>query len=275
MRWLLLCLLLPAALFSEPLRVMSFNVRFPSKDDGPNLWETRRGMFIESIRQLDPDLLGTQELFHLQGQYIVQQLPAYRWFGLSRRGNQTDEHMGVFYKPSRLKLLKSGDFWLSETPAVPGSSSWDMSLPRMVTWGLFEIQSTRRRFYLYNTHFPHRPQDDAARTRCASLIAARAAALDPKIPFILTGDFNAAAPSSQAYQTLTQAGLTDAYQTATHRFGPEGTFNGFKGITTGPRIDWILYRGLRSVLQYQTNTINSQGRYPSDHFPVFAVIDVP
>lgn len=270
----ILLVLVPVCLSAETLRVMSFNVRYPSKDDGPNLWETRRDMFIESIRQKNPDLMGTQELFHLQGQYIVEKLPEYKWFGVSRRGNQVDEHMGVFYQPSRLTLKASGNFWLSETPEVPGSSSWDMSLPRMVTWGLFENKA-KRRFYVYNTHFPHRREDDAARTRCAQLIAARAAQLAPGVPFLLLGDFNAAAPESDAYQALTKTGLQDAYETAAHRFGPTGTFNGFKGVTTGPRIDWILYRGFRGVLQYQADTINANGRYPSDHFPVFAVLDLP
>ena len=119
----LLLFVLSFSVSAETLRVMSFNVRFPAKGDGPDLWETRRDMFIESIRQKDPDLMGTQELFHLQGQYVVEKLPDYQWFGVSRRGNQTDEHMGVFYKPSRLKLLKQGNFWLSETPEAPGSSS--------------------------------------------------------------------------------------------------------------------------------------------------------
>ncbi len=82
MLWIFLLTMLANA---EPLRVLSYNVRYPSKDDGPNLWEKRRDLFIDSIRQMKPDVMGTQELFHLQGQYIVEKLPEYAWFGVSRR----------------------------------------------------------------------------------------------------------------------------------------------------------------------------------------------
>jgi hypothetical protein len=79
---------------AQALRVMSFNVRYPSKSDGPDLWETRRELLVDTIRRHAPELIGTQELFHEQGEYIVSQLPELAWFGLSRRGNKEDEHMG-------------------------------------------------------------------------------------------------------------------------------------------------------------------------------------
>ncbi|MBS1835698.1 MAG: hypothetical protein JST65_23480 [Acidobacteria bacterium] len=76
------------------------------------------------IRAGGADLIGTQELFHLQGAYIAENAKEYKWFGVSRRGNREDEYSAIFYKPSRLKLLESGNFWLSETPDKPGSISW-------------------------------------------------------------------------------------------------------------------------------------------------------
>lgn len=260
--------LAPAA--AESLRVMSFNVRYPSKGDGENVWERRRDLLAATIREKHPDVFGTQELYREQGEYIAAQLPGYAWFGVSRRGNRTDEHMGVFYKKDALKLVESGNFWLSETPETPGSMSWDVSLPRMVTWGLFETRGGKK-FYFYNTHFPHRREDAAARLKCAGLIAGRIEALPAATPVILTGDFNAPA-GGDAYATLT-AGLKDAWKTAARRAGPEGTFNGFKGVSTGPRIDWILYRGPLEAVEAATITRNEDGRYPSDHFPVMAVFE--
>jgi endonuclease/exonuclease/phosphatase family metal-dependent hydrolase len=255
---------------AETLRFMTFNVRYPS-DDGPNRWELRRDVFVETIRSKDPDLFGTQELFQLQGDYIVQKLPEYKWFGLSRRGNHEDEHMGVFYKESRLRLVESGNFWLSETPETPASMSWNIDLPRMVTWALFEIKATGRKFYYYNTHFPHRREDENARLRCAEAILARVAKLPKDVPFILAGDFNASA-GGDVYKVFA-ANLKEAWAMAAHRFGPDGTFGGFKGATTGGRIDWIFYRGLARVPQADTVTLNEGGRYPSDHYPVFAVLE--
>jgi endonuclease/exonuclease/phosphatase family metal-dependent hydrolase len=271
-RGALLALLFTSSLAAEALRVMTFNVRYPAKDDGENIWEKRRDLLVATIREKYPDLFGTQELFYEQGQYIVEKAPEYAWFGISRRGNQQDEHMGVFYKKARLRLAESGNFWLSENPDTPGSMSWDVSLPRMVTWGLFETATGRRRFYLYNTHFPHRGQDAQARLNCARVITDRIGRLPKDVPLIVTGDFNTGA-GGEPYKILTTA-LKDAWETAAKRTGPQGTFNGFRGRTQGPRIDWILYRGPIRVVEAETVTKNEGGRYPSDHFPVFALLEL-
>ncbi|MBL8217834.1 MAG: endonuclease/exonuclease/phosphatase family protein [Bryobacterales bacterium] len=268
MLWIFLLTMLANA---EPLRVLSYNVRYPSKDDGPNLWEKRRDLFIDSIRQMKPDVMGTQELFHSQGQYIVEKLPEYAWFGVSRRGNQTDEHMGVFYRKERLKVVDSGDFWLSETPEKVGSQSWNTTLPRMVTWAIFEDLANKRRFWYFNTHFPHRREDDAARLMCAKVIAARIGLLAPDADVILTGDFNAPAGGA-AYKVLADR-MQDAWHVADERSGPEGTFHGFRGKPGNARIDWILFRGNFRVKSAETVTFHQEGRYPSDHFPVIAVLE--
>lgn len=267
---LFLLLLLPLLASAAELRVMSFNVRYPAKGDGPNLWDLRKDILIEAIRRQNPDLIGTQELFYEQGQYIVEKLPQYAWFGLSRRGNQEDEHMGVFYKKDRLKVVESGNFWLSENPERPGSISWNMSLPRMVTWALLETGDGKR-FYFYNTHFAHRREDEPARLHSARLIRERIARLPRDLPFLMTGDFNAPA-GGEVYAVFTPE-LKDAWKEAAQRRGPEGTFHGFKGTPGPARIDWILYRAPWKIRSAETDTWNKDGRYPSDHFPVIVVFE--
>ncbi|MEN6603760.1 MAG: endonuclease/exonuclease/phosphatase family protein [Bryobacteraceae bacterium] len=270
MRLLILLLTLATATWpAENLRVMTFNVRCAAAGDGDNRWEARRDILVRTIRLKRPDLIGTQELLKEQGRYIVEQAPEYAWFGLSRRGNHEDEHMGVFYRKTRLTPVESGNFWLSQTPDVPGSSSWGMSLPRMVTWARFKT-SHGSQFVFYNTHFPHRGQDHQARLECARLIASRMAALDKDVPFLLTGDFNT--PAGGDVQAVFTATLTDAWTATSKRSGPEGTFHGFRGVPRDGRIDWILYRGPWKSLEAETVTYNEDGRYPSDHFPAFTVL---
>lgn len=269
----LFCLALAGgAALPQTLRIMTFNVRYPAKTDGPDRWEFRRDLLVDTIREKSPDLIGTQELYYEQGQYIVEKLPDYVWFGISRRGNHEDEHMGVFYKKDRLRLLDSGNFWLSETPETPGSMSWGVNLPRMVTWGLFEIREAARRFYLYNTHFPHRREDEEARLRAARLLSERLQRLDPSIPLVLTGDFNAAA-GGEVYRVFTTH-LEDAWARAPKRSGPECTAGGFQGRTDCRRIDWILYRGALRPLEAETVRRSRDGRFPSDHYPVLAVFEL-
>lgn len=270
---LLLSITLAAALLpaADPLRVMSFNVRYPAKGDGPDLWELRKDFLAETIRKHRPDIIGTQELFKEQGDYIVQALPEYVWFGVSRRGNHEDEHMGVFVRKDRFVIAESGNFWLSETPEQAGSMSWEVTLPRMVTWAVLKDKSSGREVHYYNTHFPHRREDAKARVECAKVLAARLAKAPKDAIVVLTGDFNTGS-ATEPYQVLTGA-LQDARSLVASPLGPEGSFHGFRGTPGRERIDWILFRGGLKPVSYETITDNRGGRYPSDHFPVLAVFE--
>lgn len=259
---------LPAIAKPPSLRVMTFNVRLPVESDGANRWEARRDLMAETIRKELPDVIGTQELYKRQGDDLIARLPQYTWFGRGRNGDnrESDEYMGVFYRADRLRVLESGDFWLSDTPDVPGSMTWGHPVPRMVTWARFERLSDGARFNLYNTHFAHRDEDDLARERSADLILARVQALPADRAVIVMGDFNTT-PGSRAYATLTSV-MHDAWTTTpTHR-GPEATFHDFTG-TPDRRIDWILLRGMKAST-VRTVTTHEGERYPSDHFPVVA-----
>ena len=255
------------------LRVMSFNIRLPADSDGVNRWQARRELAADVVARAAPDVIGTQELHKAQGDWLVAGLPQYAWFGRDRRGDHDDEHMGVFYRTDRLRVLDSGDFWLSATPEVPGSISWGHPLPRMATWALFERIGDGRRFYLFNTHLPYRDEDDAARERGARLLAERIAALPAGVPVVVTGDFNAT-PDGAVHAALTE-GLDDAWTAAATRAGPDATYHAFSG-KADRRIDWILVRGFEVI---EARTIDAcegeDGRCPSDHFPVQAELRWP
>jgi endonuclease/exonuclease/phosphatase family metal-dependent hydrolase len=258
---------------AETLRVMTFNVRYPNPGDGANVWSARRDLLVETIRSRQPDVVGTQELFYEQGQYIVEKLPEYAWFGLSRRGNHEDEHLGVFYRKDRLRVVESGDFWLSVTPEKPGSISWNMSLPRMATWAVFEIAGSGKRFRYFNTHFAHRREDERARLNSAKLLACRIELLDAEEAVVLTGDFNAPAGGA-VHEALTRL-LRDAWTEAAERKGPEDTFHGFTGKPRPGRIDWILFRAPWKAVSAETITDRKGGVFPSDHYPVMVVFEIP
>lgn len=260
-----------ASVHAQALRVMTFNVRTGIASDGVNDWDHRRDIMVRTIREQHPDVLGTQELNTFQGDYIVGKLPAYVWFGIGRRGDDDDEHMGVFYRTDRLRIIDSGNYWLSDTPDKPGSITWGNPYPRLVTWAMFERKSDRRRFYYANTHFPYRDQDELARTRAAEEILGRLNALPQDLPIVLTGDFNSV-PDKPDHAVLTTL-LDDAWISAGSHVGPEKTFHNFSGIPDR-RIDWILYRGFRA-LTTQTLTTQENGHYPSDHFPVVTKLAWP
>jgi endonuclease/exonuclease/phosphatase family metal-dependent hydrolase len=257
---------------THDLRVMTFNVRYGTADDGINAWPKRRDLMVRVIRKEHPDIMGTQELLSPQGDYLQQHLAGYTWFGMGRNGNEIDEngneHMGVFYDRTRLQVLESGNFWLSETPDKPGSIGAGLLMPRMVTWAKFHDRRSGKDFYYYDTHFPYRDGEEAeaTRERCAEQIRQRLAQLPDSLPVILTGDFNTT-PDSRTHASLTEV-LHDARTSSPRHDGPEGSFHDFTGHAT-KRIDWILYRGLEAD-DVRTITTHEGKVYPSDHFPVVA-----
>ncbi|WP_235528267.1 endonuclease/exonuclease/phosphatase family protein [Sphingomonas sp. Leaf231] len=258
---------------AQEVRVMTFNVRFANPADGANVWSARREVFMRTVREADADVIGTQELLRSQGEDLVTALPGYRWFGRDRLGGHDTEYMGIFYRADRLRLLRSGDFWLSETPEKPGSISWGANLPRMVTWGVFETMRDKKplRFVMANTHFAHRgAEDEEARTSSAALIAKRLPTIARGLPIVLTGDLNTR-PDSAAVRRLT-AFMTDASAPARTKDAPSGTFHDFTGTAEpGKWIDYVMVKGFRPV-SASVLTTHDGARYPSDHFPIVAVV---
>lgn len=259
---------------SFDLRVMTFNVRYGTAEDGPNAWEHRKDLLIKTIADAAPDVIGTQECLDFQAQYIVEQLTEYAWFGVGREADGSGEHMAVFYRKSLLEPIESGHFWLSESPDTPGSMSWNTACTRMVTWLRFRHLPSATVVHFYNTHLDHRSAP--ARVKGVQLIASRLAELEPGVPLVLTGDFNCVGGASDPWQALADAGMVDAWVNCGERSGPAGTWCGFMApeANSDRRIDWILVRGPVEVLEISTLTHNENGRFPSDHFPVCATVRV-
>jgi len=262
------------------VRVMSFNIRFSTANDGINHWNLRKEFLVETIRKFDPDLLGTQETLADQRDYLAEQLSGYEYLGVGRDdGQEQGEMMAIYWKGDRFEKLEGGHFWLSETPEVVASQSWDTSLPRMVTWvKLRDRRAPEAKPILWmNTHFDHRGQ--VARLESSKLIRRRLEAEAAECHLIVTGDFNAG-QDSPPYAALFQPEgtgplrLIDTYR-AVHpeRQSDEGTFTGFRSdATSGPRIDWIAVCDRWQVTDAQIDRTEKDGRTPSDHFPVTAVI---
>ena len=260
--------------------MMSFNIRYGAADDGDNHWKKRNWLVAETIKNFDPDLMGTQETLKFQAEYLQGQLPEYTYFGRSRM-KTPNEHCGIFYKTERFTQLAGGHFWLSESPDVVESKSWDSSLPRMATWVLLndnkqENNPEQQPILFLNTHFDHRgkvAREEAAKLICERIARLKTIARNPYV--IVTGDFNTPEDSAP-YQVFFQddsLSLVDTYR-VTHPTpaDDEGTFNGFLGQTNGARIDWIFASDGLAVVEAAIDTTSEDQRYPSDHFPVTAVL---
>lgn len=264
---------------TPPLRVMSFNIRYGTAGDGENSWPLRRDLVIRTIRGFQPDLLGVQEALTFQCEFLQRELPGYGFHGVGRDDGQKEgEYCGIYYRQDRFELVDAGHFWLSETPSVPGSVSWDSSLTRMLSWVVLRDREAGGREFVYaNTHFDHRGQQ--ARLESARLIRRRAAEILPQTPAILTGDFNTTEDGAP-YAALVEGDaadrtrLIDAYRTVhPERQKNEATFGGWKLVPEGSRIDWILHSDHFTAVEAHIDQTNDGGRFPSDHYPVEAVLD--
>jgi len=264
---------------STALRVVSSNVRNADMHDGPDGWTFRKEFLFATIRAFDPDVIGLQEVLASQQDDFEHAFPAYKHVGVGREdGKRAGEFASIFFRADRFDLLDGGTFWLSTHPDVPGSRDWDAALTRICSWAKLKDRRSGRTILLANTHFDH--MGAVARENSAKLLAEKLRAIANGAPVILTGDFNST-EDDRPYHILTHAAdsgglrLIDSYREVHPQREPdEASFNGFKGTVTGTRIDWILHTPDVKALSSEIDRAKSpEGRFPSDHYPVKAVLD--
>jgi endonuclease/exonuclease/phosphatase family metal-dependent hydrolase len=251
--------------------VMSFNVRYGTARDGDDAWEHRRDLLVATIAAADPDVLGLQEALRFQLDEIGRALPGYREIGVGRDdGAAAGEYSALLVRRERFAVEASGTFWLSDTPAVPGSASWGNRIPRICTWAVLTESRTGRRFAVFNTHLDHESQP--SRERSTALIVERISAVARGLPVLVLGDFNAG-EDNPALVPLRAAGFVDTYRALDPDRAGDGTFGAFRGDSTGEKIDYILARGGWTVRAADILRRRSGTRDPSDHFPVTARVN--
>jgi endonuclease/exonuclease/phosphatase family metal-dependent hydrolase len=255
------------------IAIGTFNVRYANESDGENAWKHRQPMVLEMLK--DGDFWGLQEALPEQVAAITAALPEY---GVVVRSREQDPKQGeacpILFRKARWTLDESeqGTYWLSETPDVAGSKSWDSSLPRIATFARFTETSGKRSIYVVNAHFDHR--GERARLESAKLIARRTAARKHADPVVVLGDFNTGPTTEPIRFMLDNAvlGVADAWRVANSEAKERGTFNGWAETCGSERIDFIL---AARAFQVESCTIDDRkpnGRWPSDHAPVRAVI---
>jgi endonuclease/exonuclease/phosphatase family metal-dependent hydrolase len=187
--------------------------------------------------------------------------------------------VAIFFRHARFSLVEQGHFWLSDTPDTPGSKGWDARHPRMVTWcTLRDVEAPGELLHVLNTHFAF--YGETARQESAKLLRCRIETLGLERSIIVMGDFNCG-EDDLPYRTLLAGenetpaahALVDAYRSAHVRNGqPEATRHDFGRQIAGPRIDWIFHSRRLETLSAGIDRTEFNGRFPSDHYPVTAVL---
>ena len=275
MRYLLAMTLICGTLYhaaAQQLKVATFNIRMETNADQGNLWKDRATPVANLIRYHDFDVFGTQEGFKNQLDDISERLPAYARYGKGRDdGADKGEHSAIFYKKDQFTLLQSGDFWLSETPDKPGKG-WDARCcNRICSWVALKDKKTGKKFYFFSVHFDH--EGKVARVESAKLMLKKIAAIAGKSNAVLVGDLNGDR-NSEWYRILENSTLLrDSYQDVKEPYANNGSFNAFgKSVNRTEVIDHIFITRNGNARSWGILTDTYQGKYPSDHFPVEAVI---
>ncbi|UIR56163.1 endonuclease/exonuclease/phosphatase family protein [Sphingobacterium sp. SRCM116780] len=259
---------------AQQIRVATYNIRQKNNHDIGNMWDERKDAVANLIKFHGFEIFGIQEAFIDQVKDLQDRLPEFQSIGVGRDdGAQQGEHSSIFYNKNRFQAIKSGTFWLSATDTEHPNKGWDAALPRICTWGVFKDKSSGKSFIFMNTHFDHVGVE--ARKESAKLILAKAKELAKNLPLILTGDFNVD-EHNEAYFTLANSKtVVDSYTVSPHVYEPSSSFNGWgESIKPKGRIDHIFVVPKIKVLDYGILTDTYQGKFPSDHFPVFVELSL-
>lgn len=279
MRTFLSILLIVFTVFTtqgQTLKVITYNLRLDTPDDGINQWPKRTDKVVALITKYNPDIIGVQEALHHQLQDLLRLLPGYSYCGVGRDdGKEKGEYSAILFRNNRFGLLHTDTHWLSETMDVPGSKSWDAAITRVFTTARFFDRDTKKEFLMINTHFDHIGK--VARENSSKLIKKYLEGVKndgSELPVIVSGDFNSE-PTEEAYLTMVAAQDKFLLLDSKSAGSTAGTFCGFKvGGIPCKTIDFIFHTKEWVARNYQVITDNDGTYYPSDHLPVLVDFDL-
>ena len=256
------------------MNIATFNIRTPV-DQPPFDWASRLPRVKQLLAHWNLGIIGLQEARIEQ----LTDLCADGTFGFVGVGRKDPvergdgEYSAILYDKNVFSVAGNGTFWLSETPEVPGSKSWETSYARICTWGRFTELATGRSLYHFNTHLDHRSHL-AQKNGLLLILNRMEQAVQSGIPCFLTGDFNIF-PDNEAVAVAKQKLNYANEVSATPVTGPAYTYHAYKPLESPHKapIDYIFSTNNVKVKAVHVLDDLFEGMPPSDHFPVTAEVD--
>lgn len=251
----------------DSVRVMSFNIRYG--DLGVLTAEDRYYMIEETVEKGRPDSLGVQEATPEWMAYLNENLEDYDHVGVGRDdGDDEGEYSAVFYLKDKYTAVDSGTFWLSETPDEV-TKGWGADCYRICTWVILEDKATGVQYVHMNAHFDY--ANDEVRYNSADLILEKAKEFGD-IPVVYTADMNFS-EDSEYFEHM----LADGYFVNTKTLAPDTmdypTYHDRKPDDhENSKIDFVMVNDKFDAVSYRVVTAGIDGKYVSDHFPIYADI---
>lgn len=254
--------------------IISSNILFDTQDDCPFRWDNRRELLAETIKAETPLVVATQEGKRPQLKDLETLLTDFTLIESHRDWIDSRMYPSIFIHSS-LDLISSGDVWLSSTPYIAGSSSFESMFPRLCTWA--KIKKDNRTYLFINTHLDHiKPTTRHAQIKV--LLNEIYKINIENFPMIFTGDFNEG-PEGNVRSELNKCHpevldpwikLNKKEESSYHKnltINPPVGFN-------GERIDWILHDKSINCLDIKLLKHSNIDLFPSDHYPVFANLEL-
>ncbi|MBE6796489.1 MAG: endonuclease/exonuclease/phosphatase family protein [Ruminococcaceae bacterium] len=248
------------------MRIMSFNIRCTNV--GKDSWEDRIGIVSQTIIESEADSVGVQEATPEWMAALRETVgDMYAYVGVGRDdGDNEGEYSAIFYLKDKYNAIDSGTFWLSETPDKV-SFGWDAACRRVCTWVVLENKETSEKYVHINSHFDH--IGISARKNSVDMIVDKAKEYTD-LPVVFTADMNVKQGSDNYNQFVESGVLRDT------KFATTNTMDYCTYHDTKPQnhkddvIDYVMINEHFDAVAYRVVTEGIDGRFVSDHYPIYA-----
>ncbi|MBO5254949.1 MAG: endonuclease/exonuclease/phosphatase family protein [Opitutales bacterium] len=267
------------------IKVASFNIQMAATPEKV-YWQTRKDAAKNLLAYHKFDIFGCQETFLHQIKYVIPE--GYAFVGVGRNdGVEAGEYSPVIYNTAKFEVLKSGTFWISETPEKV-SKGWGAKHFRICSWGEFKHKATGRTFFFFNTHLDHRVVK--AKEEGVKLLKKKIEEIAGGKTYFLTGDFNICLGDEKLKPLVDSPEFIHAKDIAKLVYAPAGgTYHAYTGVARA-FIDYIWVSKNVKVnkyavltdrigkLKYNYSLADKKERqkdvdYASDHFPIVAEVE--
>ncbi|CAI7810923.1 unnamed protein product [Closterium sp. NIES-53] len=234
---------------------------------------------------------------------------AYECFGSKSQDAPGEDYSAIIYNRDQVEVMESGNFWLSETPEVCGSTSWGASTPAVVNWVKFRVKGLQPpgyAFQAYNVRM--KTGSSSARAKGALLLWQHISSVPPSIPALMCANFNQNKGSATArfflgswklngiegdfkdVLSIARKKINTGHIYSHHRFQGHDmsclqivksameicTAESDPGIVDPLHTDWMFRYGRALNPTYCEVVVSSWGgKLPTSHYPLYAEFSLP
>ncbi|MGN2339693.1 endonuclease/exonuclease/phosphatase family protein [Clostridium cagae] len=257
------------------MKVMTFNLRCDLFMDFKNRWDERKNLVFDIVNKYDCDIIGTQEATEKMFNDISNNIDAFNIIGNPRSKKLFSERNDILISKKH-KVNDYRTFWLRDNYDKIGRSKWYSMFPRICTTAIIELENSKR-IRICNSHLDFLlPQARAYELKKLSEFIKKEQEKED-LPLIIMGDFNSN-PNSKLIKDFTSGDIFNkrlvAVQDMNKELYTKATMGHFKNKEKGSHIDYIFVSEEFEIIDVEIVKYNVNGKYPSDHYPLMAEINI-